>query len=71
IKEREKKTGLQEGQLIQCSNTSSVLLPQYCVTSFRDGFVDRVGGENGGAPPSLTEPNSLLPAWMLRPTTND
>ncbi|VVB17546.1 unnamed protein product [Arabis nemorensis] len=71
IKEREKKTGQQEGQLIQCSNSSSVLLPQYCVTSSRDGFVERVGGENGSAPPSLAEPNSLLPAWMLRPTTNE
>ncbi|KAF2575782.1 hypothetical protein F2Q70_00000462 [Brassica cretica] len=69
-KEKEKNTGQQEGQLIQCSNNSSVLQPQYCVTSSRDGLVERVGGENGGAS-SLIEPNSLLPAWMLRPTTNE
>ncbi|CAN6854357.1 hypothetical protein Bca4012_041292 [Brassica carinata] len=67
-KEKEKNTGQQEGQLIQCSNNSSVLQPQYCVTSSRDGLVERVGGENGGTS-SLIEPNSLLPAWMLRPTT--
>ncbi|XP_013618486.1 PREDICTED: agamous-like MADS-box protein AGL8 isoform X2 [Brassica oleracea var. oleracea] len=70
IKEREKKTGHQEGQLNHCSNNSSIVQPQYCLTSSRDGFVGRVGGENGGAS-SLTEPNSLLPAWMLRPTTNE
>ncbi|CAA7030869.1 unnamed protein product [Microthlaspi erraticum] len=70
IKEREKKTDQQEGQLVQCSNSSTLLQPQYCVTSSRDGFVGRVGGENGSAS-SLTEPNSLLPAWMLRPTTNE
>ncbi|KAF3562547.1 hypothetical protein DY000_02011443 [Brassica cretica] len=69
-KEKEKNTGQQEGQLIQCSNNSSVLQPQYCVTSSRDGLVERVGGENGGAS-SLIEPNSLLPAWMLGPTTNE
>nr|AXR70624.1 MADS-box 2 [Momordica dioica] len=70
IKEKEKSTGQQEGQLVQCqSNSSSVLLPQYCVTSSRDGFVERVGGENGGENSSLTEPNSLLPA-MLRPSLN-
>ncbi|CDY16832.1 hypothetical protein BRARA_I00639 [Brassica rapa] len=64
-KEKEKNTGQQEGQLIQCSNNSSVLQPQYCVTASRDGLVERVVGENGGAS-SLIEPNSLLPAWMLR-----
>ncbi|CAN7024417.1 unnamed protein product [Brassica oleracea var. botrytis] len=69
-KEKEKNTGQQEGQLIQCSNNSSVLQPQYCVTSSRDGLVERVGGENGGAS-SLIGPNSLLPAWMLRPATNE
>ncbi|EOA13901.1 hypothetical protein CARUB_v10027017mg [Capsella rubella] len=70
IKEREKKTDQQEGQLNQCSNSCSVLLPQYCLSSSRDDFVERVEGENGSAP-SLTEPNSLLPAWMLRPTTTN
>ncbi|CAH8362061.1 unnamed protein product [Eruca vesicaria subsp. sativa] len=70
IKEKEKKTGHQEEQLIQCSNNSSILHPQYCLSSSRDGFVGRVGGENGGAS-SLTQPTSLLPAWMLLPTTNE
>ncbi|KAH0900166.1 hypothetical protein HID58_049734 [Brassica napus] len=47
IKEREKKTGHQEGQLNHCSNNSSIVQPQYCLTSSRDGFVGRVGAENG------------------------
>ncbi|KAJ4900356.1 Agamous-like MADS-box protein AGL8 [Raphanus sativus] len=70
IKEREKKNTVQQGQLIQCSNNSSILQPQYCSTSSGDVFVGRVGGDNGSAS-SLVEPNSLLPAWMIRPTTNE
>nr|CAD47850.1 MADS-box protein FUL-b [Brassica oleracea var. botrytis] len=70
IKEREKNTVQQGGQLIQCSNNASILQPQYCLTSSRDGFVGRVGEENGVAS-LLAEPNSLLPAWMLRPTTKE
>ncbi|CAN8264883.1 unnamed protein product [Cochlearia groenlandica] len=77
IKEREKKTGGQEGQQIQiCTNSSSIYIhpPQYCLTSSSrslnilsflvDGLVERVGGEN-------VEPNSLLPAWMLPHTTKE